>query len=240
MKLEFSGKRALILGGTCEMALVLAKILLENQIFPILTYRNTDGYNRIHNCLKNVPKDCFHCLHVDFSTNEFILPENLDYLIDFLQEDFESLIPGACNNTIESYFTTNITRRSQVIQRVSRNMLAQRKGRLIYVSSTAALRPNPGQGFYAAAKTASEAIYRNVGLELGDRGITAVSLRVGYIESGRGRTYITNTPSIKKYVLKMNQVVETILFLMSDSATGLNGVEILMDRGLTSGKALIH
>ena len=121
-------------------------------------------------------------------------------------------------------------------------MLKKKKGRLIFVSSTAADMPNPGQGFYAAAKLASEALYRNLGLELGDRGITTVSLRPGYIDSGRGREYIkTRGEDVLEMVpikraLTGTEVAETILFLLSDSAAGFNATEISLDGGLTAGK----
>jgi 3-oxoacyl-[acyl-carrier protein] reductase len=110
------------------------------------------------------------------------------------------------------------------------------------VSSSAAYRPNPGQGFYAASKLASEALYRNLGLELGEHGVTAVILRPGYIDAGRGKKYmqgkggdILRMVPIKR-VLNTAEVAETILFLLSDSAAGFNATEISLDGGLTAGK----
>ena len=121
-------------------------------------------------------------------------------------------------------------------------MLKKKRGRLVFISSSAAMRPNPGQGFYSAAKLASEALYKNLGLELGRRGITTVTLRPGYIDAGRGRHYLQ---AHEKEVLKMvpinraiseREVAETILFLLSDSARGFNATEITMDGGLAAGK----
>ena len=121
-------------------------------------------------------------------------------------------------------------------------MLKKRKGRLVFISSAAAARPNPGQGFYAAPKLASEALYRNMGLELGERGVTTVILRPGYIDAGRGRIYLQKqdrkilemTPI--KRAITGEEIAQTILFLLSDSAAGINATEISMDGGLTSGK----
>ena len=39
-----------------------------------------------------------------------------------------------------------------------------------------------------------------------------------------------------KRAITMGEVAETILFLLSDSATGINATEISMDGGLTAGK----
>jgi len=121
-------------------------------------------------------------------------------------------------------------------------MLVNKRGRLIYVSSSAASKPNPGQGFYAAAKLASEALYRNLGLELGGRGITTVTLRPGYIGEGRGRVFLETFGEKALGKVPMNRaltaedVSETILFYLSDSASGFNATEISIDGGLTAGK----
>ena len=121
-------------------------------------------------------------------------------------------------------------------------MLKKKRGRLVFVSSSAADRPNPGQGFYAASKLASEALYKNLGLELGGRGITTVTLRPGYVDAGRGKKYLQTR---KEEVLRMvpikraitgAEVAETILFFLSDSAAGFNATEIALDGGLTAGK----
>ena len=102
-------------------------------------------------------------------------------------------------------------------------------------------RPNPGQGFYAAAKLASEALYRNLGLELANRGITTVTLRPGYIATGRGTKYIRANEDISGRiplgrVLTGKEVAEAILFFLSDNAGGFNAVEICMDGGLSAAK----
>jgi len=121
-------------------------------------------------------------------------------------------------------------------------MLKKRKGRLVFISSTAAVRSNPGQGFYAAAKLASEALYRNMGLELGKRGVTTVILRPGYNNAGRGKVYIQGQEKKSLAMMPMQRAVsreeiaQTIIFLLFDSAASINATEIEMDGGLTSGK----
>ncbi len=121
-------------------------------------------------------------------------------------------------------------------------MIQKKYGRLIYISSTAALRPNPGQGFYAAAKAASEALYKNLGIELGSKGITTTSIRPGYIDCGRGEQYIQKNSSdlvqkipIGRY-LAAQEVAENILFFLSDHAAAYNATEIVLDGGLTATK----
>ncbi len=247
MKLSFTGKRVLISGGTCDLAICLSKYLIESGLWPILTYKSATGLRRISEKLQPFAGR-YETVFLDFTDPDSLDPlfseinNDVDYLVDFAQEDFESLISSANKNNIYRFFFANVSFRAEFLKKISRAMLKKKRGRLVFISSSAAGRPNTGQGFYAAAKSASEALYRNLGLELGSRGITTVSLRPGYIESGRGQKYIRNHEkevigSIPiKRVLRIGEMTETILFFLSDSASGFNAVEIAVDGGLTAGK----
>ena len=247
MSLHFSGNRALLLGGTCELALVLAHSMIESDLFPILTYRDDKGLNTIREALRPFHGKYETC-YLNFGDRDSLdsvftrIGDDLNFLVDFAQGNYESLIAGADEDSVYSYFMENISFRAEILKRVGRTMLKKKKGRLVFISSAAAARPNPGQGFYAAAKLASEALYRNMGLELGERGVTTVILRPGYIEAGRGRIYlqkqdrkILETVPIKRAITG-EEVAQTILFLLSDSAAGINATEISIDGGLTAGK----
>ena len=242
-----NGRRTLILGGSCDLALGLAETLTEEGHFPILTYRSAAGKDLIHRSLEGVAGE-YDLLHLDLGQQPTIaaldpvLAAGIDHMVDFAQEDLEGLVPSVDAGAVASFVQTNIANRAAVIQKVSRAMVSRRKGRMVYVSSTAAGRPNPGQGFYAAAKQASEALYRNVGLELAPRGITTVTLRPGYVNAGRGQLYLKkNADAALAKVplgrpLEVKEVVDAILFLLSDSAVGFNATVITMDGGLSSGK----
>ena len=247
MNLQFSGNRSLIVGGSSDLAIALAKQLIQAGLFPILTFRNQKGLEHLSERLRVFPGK-YSTVYLDISDPGSLSPAvrhldgKIDFMIDFAQGDFESLIASAEEVDIYRFFAENISFRAEMIKRVARLMLTQKRGRLIYVSSSAAVRPNPGQGFYAAAKAASEALYRNLGIELGGRGITTVTLRPGYIDAGRGRTFLDSSSegTLEKVPIKRalssEELAETILFYLSDSARGFNATEISMDGGLTAGK----
>ncbi len=226
------------------MGLCLAQRMIEIGIYPMLTWRTETGFQRIQNRLEVCFKERFDTLLIDFSIPETLktlsekTANTLDYTVDFVQDNYESLIAGACDETVHDYFLHHVAFRAALLKKISRSMLARKKGRMIYVSSTAAIRQNPGQGFYAAAKQASETLYRNIGLELGDRGVTTVSLRPGYVDAGRGKAYfhLNKNEILKNKLLDVKHITDTILFLLSDSAEGFNASELVMDRGMTAGK----
>ena len=245
MNITFSGSRALILGGTCELAHTLAASMIESSLFPILTYRSDEGLSALRKALPH-DEGKYATEYLKFGDRHSLttlfarIGDDLDFMVDCAQGNYESLIAQADEEEVYSYFTENISFRAEVLKTAGRIMLKKRKGRLVFISSTAAARPNPGQGFYAAAKLASEALYRNMGLELGGRGITTIILRPGYVNAGRGRAYmeeknVLEAVPIKRAITK-EEIAETVLFLLSESAAGMNATVITMDGGLTYGK----
>jgi 3-oxoacyl-[acyl-carrier protein] reductase len=247
MELRFSGHRALIAGGTCALAVSLARLLARQGIIPILTWRDEKGKRRLITDLgeDGVP---FETVFLDFSDRTsvpslFSRPGNdIDYLVDFAHGDLESLICSSNSDAVREYFAANVACRAALIKEAGRIMLSRKRGRMVFVSSVAADKPNVGQGFYAAAKLASEALYRSLGIELGSRGVTAVTLRPGYIDSGRGKEYIrSHGGNIERAIpigraLTEYEVADAVFFLLSDNAVGFNATEIVMDGGLTAGK----
>lgn len=246
MNLHFSGNNLLILGGSCDLAITLAECAIQTGLFPTLTFRSDRGEKHIVE--KLTYPGLYDTCHLDFAhRNSLHLLLNkagnrVDFLVDFAQGDFESLIASADENRIFTYFAENVAFRAEMLKKISRVMLQNGKGRMLFISSSAAVKPNHGQGFYAASKLAAEALYKNIGLELGGFGVTTVTLRPGYINEGRGKTFLQKQgeTALQKVPIKRaltgKEVAETILFLLSEGARGFNATEISMDGGLTAGK----
>lgn len=244
----FSGQNVLVLGASCELGLCLSQYLIKADLFPWLTCRNEERVLEITRELADFSGE-FKALVLDFAKEPKMIDTLFsqmgcepDFLVDLVHPDLECLTGNASDKEISEYFSESIAFRAALLKRTARIMLKKRKGRLVYISSSAAARANPGQGFYAAAKLAAEAMYRNLGLEMGSRGITTVTLRPGYIRAGRGRDYVQkNARAIQDRVptgraLDTEQVAETIMFLLSDSASGFNATEITLDGGMSAAK----
>lgn len=251
MKLSFTGRRALVTGGNSRLGLELSRKMIEAGIFPTLTSRSEKGKAEIDRCLSECEGRYAH-RYMDLSEPASIaealsgMDEGIDYLVDLAQSDYEALVAAADPGKVAGYFAENVASRADLLKRVSRIMMKKRRGRLLFISSAAANRSDAGQGFYASAKLACEALYRNLGIELGGRGITTVSLRPGFVAAGRGERFLSQNREQAKVrvkakipagrILTAEEVAETILFFLSDSARGFNATEILMDGGLSAGK----
>ncbi len=250
MRLRFTGHAALLLGGTCDLALCLAESMMESGLHPCLTFRNQTGLNRIHTHLGK-HADKYDTVYLDLGESESVdaavsdMENHVDYWVDFAHGHFESLVGAGNPEKMKRYFEENVAARARALRRGARMFLEKKFGRLVYVSSAAVERANPGQGFYAASKLASEALYRNLGLELACHGITTVSLRLGYVDAGRGKAYLDKIGDIRSEAssrvslttpLTTKEVAETILFYLSESATGFNATTVTLDKGRGAAK----
>lgn len=225
------------------MALCLAPRCVDEGLYPILTYRSEEGKHRISDSCGRIglPVEKYGVEFLDFAERGSIdslftrIGHDVDLLVDFAHGDLQALVASANPDLVYGYFSENIAARAEFARAAARAMLRKKRGRMVFISSSAAAaRSNPGQGFYAAAKLASEAIYRNLGTELGSRGITTVTLRPWYIEAGRGARFLRSDShkNLAERAISPEQAAEAILFFLSENSRVFNAVEILMDGGL--------
>ena len=210
--------RVLIAGGACAIGLALADELRQRGHEPLLSYHSPAGLTRIQ---EHFSADKPPSLPLDLAKPagiEALLQacEPIEALIDLAHSDFEALIATADQEAVARYFSANIAGRYALLRAACRMMLARRYGRLVFVSSQAAVKPAAGQGFYAASKQAAEQLYLCAGQELAERGVTSAVLRPGYIRAGRGTRYLAKHDP-QPPALSLAAVVAEIISLLDSS-----------------------
>jgi len=226
------------------LALCLAPLCIDEGLYPILTYRSEEGKHRISDTSGRIglPVEKYGVEFLDFAERGSIdslftrIGHDVDLLVDFAQGDVEALVASVNPDLLYGYFSENIAARAEFARAAAQAMLRKKRGRIVFISSGAAARSSPGLGFYAAAKLASEAIYRNLGTELGSRGITTVTLRPWYIVAGRGARFLRSDSrkNLAERAISPEQAAEAILFFLSENSRVFNAVEIMMDGGLAA------
>ena len=114
-----------------------------------------------------------------------------------------------------------------VTQAVSMHMIRNRKGRIISISSVAALAGNRGQTNYAAAKAAMHGASKSLALELASRGITVNVVAPGIIDTGMADGVFS--PDVIASMVPMKragtarEVASLVAYLASDDAAYLSG-----------------
>ncbi len=121
---------------------------------------------------------------------------------------------------------------------VSRQMMKQRYGRIINITSIAGVAGNPGQANYSAAKAGIIGLTKSSARELASRGITVNAIAPGFIETDM----TAGLPEAGKEAIMAQipagragtpeDVAGLAVFLSSDAAAYINGQVIHVNGGL--------
>lgn len=142
------------------------------------------------------------------------------------EEDFDAVI----NTNLKGAFTT--------CKAVSRQMMKQRSGRVINISSVSGVLGNVGQANYASAKAGLIGLTKSMARELASRGVTVNAVAPGFIETDMTKVLSEQVKeaAVKQIPLgsfgKPEDVAELVLFLASDKAKYITGQVICVDGGM--------
>lgn len=136
---------------------------------------------------------------------------------------------------------TNLTSVFNFCQAATRQMMSQRYGRIINMSSVAADTSNPGQANYAASKGGIEGFTRCIATELARRGITANAVAPGFIETDMTEAVVEAAgKEIKKKIPVRRlgapaDIANAVLYFAQESSSYVTGQILKVDGGLTLG-----
>jgi 3-oxoacyl-[acyl-carrier protein] reductase len=115
-------------------------------------------------------------------------------------------------------------------------MIRKRWGRIINISSVAAIAGNPGQTNYAAAKAGLHGATRSLSLELASRGITVNTVAPGIITSPMIADAFPQDAIQRLVPMKRagrpEEVADLVAFLASDRAAYISGQIISINGGM--------
>lgn len=156
--------------------------------------------------------------------NAGITKDNL--LLKMSEEDFDRVID------------TNLKGAFQCTKHVAKQMIKQRSGRIINISSVCGIIGNAGQANYCAAKAGMIGLTKSAARELATRGITVNAIAPGFIE-----TDMTDVLSdtIKDEILtqipmkrlgSVKDIAQMAAFLASEKASYITGQVININGGM--------
>lgn len=156
--------------------------------------------------------------------NAGITRDNL--IMKMTEEDFDAVI----NANLKGCFNT--------IKAVSRQMLKQRSGRIINITSVSGILGNAGQANYAASKAGIIGLTKTMARELASRGITVNGIAPGFVDTDMTKVL---SDSVKEEATaqiplgrfgKPEDIANMAAYLASDKAAYITGQIISVDGGM--------
>lgn len=148
----------------------------------------------------------------------------------------DAVFPGMRQEQWQRVIDVSLNGFFNATQILTMPMIRTRWGRIINISSVAAIAGNRGQTNYAAAKGALNAATKSLSLELASRGITVNAVAPGIIESDMTKD-VFDAQTIARMVPasragKPDEVASLVGFLASDAAAYITGQIISINGGM--------
>ena len=167
--------------------------------------------------------------------------QRIDALVINAGWNKDALLMRLEDSDLHQTIATNLTGSIQIARRVSRLMLKQRSGSIIFIGSVVGMLGSSGQTAYASTKAAVIGAARSMARELGQR-----SIRVNVVAPGYVNTDMTkDLPAEQKAMIasmtplgrtaEPSEVAKMVAFLSSDDAAFITGALIPIDGGLGMG-----
>ena len=138
----------------------------------------------------------------------------------------------------DDVIATNLTGTFNLTKALIKNMIKNRYGRIINISSVSGLMGNPGQVNYSSAKAGLSGFTKSLAKEVGSRGITVNSVAPGFIETDM-TAYLDDNAKNKliediplKRLGSVQDISDLVIFLSSEDASYITGQTISVDGGL--------
>jgi 3-oxoacyl-[acyl-carrier protein] reductase len=138
------------------------------------------------------------------------------------------------DNVIE----TNLTGTYNLTKAFIKNMVKNKNGRIINISSVSGLMGNAGQVNYSSSKAALNGFTKSLAKEVGSRNITVNCVAPGFIDTDMtsfldldSKNEIIKTIPLGRFG-NVSDISEIVMFLASDNSSYITGQTISVDGGL--------
>lgn len=166
--------------------------------------------------------------------------ERIDILVNNAGVIKDMLLATMKPDDWQSVIDTNLTSVYNFCQAVMRQMMSQRYGRIINMSSVAAEFGSTGQVNYAASKGGIQGLTKCLAKEIARRKITVNAVAPGFCATDMTEAVRNAAPQLAKNIpLKRlgepEDIANAVLFLASEESSYITGHVLTVDGGLTLG-----
>ena len=163
---------------------------------------------------------------------------HLDILVNNAGITKDGLIMKMKEEDFDSVLNVNLKGTFNTIRHSARQMLKQRSGKIINISSVSGILGNVGQANYAASKAGVIGLTKSAARELASRGITVNAVAPGFIKTEMTEVLSEQVQDHAKSQIPLGSfgnpedVAEAVWFLASDKAGYITGQVLNVDGGM--------
>ncbi len=239
-------KTALVTGGTGGIGRAIVSRLVEAGMNVVFTYNSDhDGAREIEQRFGEGRAKAYRC---DLARTEDVKKfsdkviedlGSMDVLVNNAGTSRDRLFLRTTLRDWKEVMDVNLDGTFNVTKAFLPNMVRQRWGRVIFISSVSGLRGNVGQTSYASSKAALVGLAKSIAREVASRNITCNVVAPGLIDTAMTR-------KIKKeYLAKLmemiplgrmgsaDEVASLVSYLVGDEASYITGQVMIIDGGLS-------
>ena len=215
-----TNKYEMILTSSSDTTLSKLKLKYGNHHhYYVLDFKNPDENNII---LKKISEE-----HQDLN----VIVNNAGITDDSLLLRMKT---DQWNKVIQANLTSNFT----IIKALLPNMIKNKSGKIIGISSVVATSGNPGQSNYVAAKSGMIGFYKSIALEVASRNINVNIVSPGFIISpmtdklnDKQKNIILEKIPMKRFG-DSNEIADLVYFLSGDESKYITGQNIHINGGM--------
>ncbi len=244
---QLQSKKAFVTGGTRGIGKGIVLALAEAGADVAFTYRSSvSEANTIKEAVEALGRkalaiQCDAASMLDTQTAvdsaiEFL--GGLDIVVNNAGITRDNLLMRMSEEQFNEVIQNNLNSVFNVTKAVMRQLLKQKSGSIINISSVVGISGNPGQANYAASKAGMNAFTKSVAKELGSRNIRCNSIAPGFIATEM--TDVLDQEQVAKWMESVplrrsgspQDVANLVVFLGSDASAYITGQVINVCGGM--------
>jgi 3-oxoacyl-[acyl-carrier protein] reductase len=246
MKL-LQGKTALVTGASKGIGRSIAILYAEHGANVAFTYLSSvEQGQALENELasKGVKAKGYRSDASDFAQADKLIQDviadfgALDILVNNAGITQDTLLLRMTEEMWDKVIDVNLKSCFNTVKAVTKQMMKQKSGSIINMTSVVGLKGNAGQANYAASKAGIIGFTKSVALELGSRGIRSNAIAPGFIETEMTAKLDEKTVQSWRDAIPLKRggrpedVAEACVFLGSDMSSYITGQVIQVDGGM--------